>query len=72
VTASTHDVTALLQAWTAGDTGAHDQLMAVVYRKPSDRAATQLRRERRGDSLDPTALLHEAYIFLRGERRHDA
>jgi ECF sigma factor len=47
VTASSHDVTALLQAWAAGDIGARDQLMVVVYRELRDRAARQLRRERR-------------------------
>ena len=42
VTASSHDVTALLHAWTAGDSAARDQLMAVVYqelRRPGGRAA---------------------------------
>ena len=59
VTASSHDVTALLQAWSAGDTAARDQLMAVVYREQRDRAARLLRRERRDHSLQPTALVHE-------------
>jgi hypothetical protein len=31
VTASSHDVTALLHAWTAGDIAARDQLMSMVY-----------------------------------------
>ena len=69
MTASSHDVTALLQAWTAGDTAARDQLMAVVYRELRDRAAGQLRRERRGHSLQPTALVHEAYMRLVDQRR---
>jgi RNA polymerase sigma factor (TIGR02999 family) len=69
VIASSHDVTALLQAWTGGDTAALDQLMAVVYRELRDRAARQLRRERRGHSLQPTALVHEAYIRLVDQRR---
>jgi RNA polymerase sigma factor (TIGR02999 family) len=64
-----HDVTALLQAWTAGDAGARDQLMAVVYRELRLRAAGQLRRERRGHSLQPTALVHEAYVRLVDQRR---
>ena len=66
---TTHDVTGLLQAWTAGDTGARDQLMALVYRELRTRAARQLRRERRGHSLQPTALVHEAYIRLVDQRR---
>jgi RNA polymerase sigma factor (TIGR02999 family) len=69
VTATSHDVTALLQAWTAGDTGARDQLMAVVYRELRLRAAGQLRHERRGHTLQPTALMHEAYMRLVDQRR---
>lgn len=64
-----HDVTALLQAWSAGDTAARDQLMAVVYRELRDRAARQLRRERRDHSLQPTALVNEVYLRLVDQRR---
>jgi len=67
--ASSHDVTALLHAWTAGDTAARDQLMTVVYQELRRRAAGQLRRERRGHSLQPTALVHEAYMRLVDQRR---
>ena len=69
VNAPGHDVTALLQAWTAGDIAARDQLMAVVYRELRSRAAGQLRRERPGHTLQPTALVHEAYIRLVDQRR---
>jgi RNA polymerase sigma-70 factor (ECF subfamily) len=69
VTASNPDVTTLLQAWTAGDPAARDQLMGVVYRELRDRAARQLRRERRGHSLQPTMLVHEAYMRLVDQRR---
>jgi RNA polymerase sigma factor (TIGR02999 family) len=69
MTVASHDVTALLKAWTAGDSGARDQLLVVVYRELRDRAARQLRRERRGHSLQPTALVHEAYIRLVDQRR---
>jgi RNA polymerase sigma factor (TIGR02999 family) len=69
VTASSGDVTALLQAWSAGDGGARDQLMKVVYDDLRRRAAAQVRRERRGDSLQPTALVHEAYLRLVDQRR---
>jgi RNA polymerase sigma factor (TIGR02999 family) len=67
--ASGHDVTALLHAWTAGDTGARDQLMAVLYQELRRRAAARLRRERPGHSLQPTALVHEAYLRLVDQRR---
>jgi len=69
VTASSHDVTALLHAWTAGDIAARDQLMTVVYQELRRRAAGQLRRERRGHTLQPTALVHEAYMRLVDQRR---
>jgi RNA polymerase sigma factor (TIGR02999 family) len=69
VNASGHDVTALLHAWTAGDTAARDQLMTVVYQELRRRAAGQLRRERRGQTLQPTALVHEAYMRLVDQRR---
>jgi len=69
MTASSHDVTALLHAWTAGDSAARDQLMTVVYQELRRRAAGQLRRERRGHTLQTTALVHEAYIRLVDQRR---
>lgn len=67
--ASSHDVTALLHAWTAGDPDARDQLMLVVYQELRRRAAGQLRRERHNHSLQPTALVHEAYMRLVDQRR---
>jgi RNA polymerase sigma factor (TIGR02999 family) len=67
--ASGHDVTALLHAWTAGDTDARDQLMTVLYQELRRRAAARLRRERPGHSLQPTALVHEAYLRLVDQRR---
>jgi RNA polymerase sigma factor (TIGR02999 family) len=69
MTASDHDVTALLHAWTAGDTDARDQLMAVLYRELRRLAAARLRGERPGHSLQPTALVHEAYLRLVDQRR---
>jgi RNA polymerase sigma factor (TIGR02999 family) len=69
VNASGHDVTALLHAWTAGDSAARDQLMTVVYQELRRRAAGQLRRERPGHTLQPTALVHEAYMRLVDQRR---
>jgi RNA polymerase sigma factor (TIGR02999 family) len=62
-------VTALLHAWTAGDLGARNRLMSVVYRDLHKRAAAYLRRERVGHTLQPTALVHEAYLRLVDQRR---
>jgi len=58
------DVTALLQAWGEGDTAARDQLLPVVYAELHRRAGAFLRRERLGHTLQPTALVHEAFMRL--------
>ncbi|MGH9321793.1 MAG: ECF-type sigma factor [Vicinamibacteria bacterium] len=64
-----HDVTELLRAWSDGDTGAGDRLMPLVYGELRRRAKAHLRRERRDITLQPTALLHEAYLRLVDQRR---
>jgi RNA polymerase sigma-70 factor (ECF subfamily) len=69
VAESSRDVTALLQAWTGGDLAARDRLMSVVYRDLHRRAAAYLRRERAGHTLQPTALVHEAYMRLVDQHR---
>ena len=61
---SAADVTGLLLAWRSGDAEARDRLMAAVYQDLKRRAASQLRRERAGHTLQPTALVHEAYLRL--------
>jgi RNA polymerase sigma factor (TIGR02999 family) len=58
------DVSQLLEAWNPGDVAARDQLMAVVYQELRRRAAAHLRRERVELTLQPTALVHEAYLRL--------
>ena len=58
------DVTALLKPWGSGDLAARDQLMPVVYQELRRRARAYLRRERAGHTLQPTALVHEAYLRL--------
>jgi len=58
------DVSALLQAWSQGDVEARDRVMEVVYQELRRRAAAYLRRERAGHTLQPTALVHEAYLRL--------
>jgi RNA polymerase sigma factor (TIGR02999 family) len=62
-------VTALLHAWSAGDTGARDRLVPLVYQELRQRAAAHLRRERPGHVLQPTALVHEAYLRLIDQHR---
>ena len=58
------DVSALLEAWGQGHVEARDRLMEVVYQELRRRAAAYLRRERAGHTLQPTALVHEAYLRL--------
>jgi len=58
------DVSALLQAWSEGHIEARDRVMEVVYQELRRRAAAYLRRERAGHTLQPTALVHEAYLRL--------
>jgi RNA polymerase sigma factor (TIGR02999 family) len=57
-------VTRLLRAWGAGDEQARDDLIPLVYAELRRRAAAYLRRERRDHTLQPTALVHEAYVRL--------
>jgi RNA polymerase sigma-70 factor, ECF subfamily len=63
------DVTALLHAWREGDLSARDQLVPVIYQELHRRAAAYLHRERRPQTLQPTELVHEAYLRLVDQRR---
>jgi RNA polymerase sigma-70 factor (ECF subfamily) len=65
----THDVTELLHAWGGGDLDARERVVALVYGELRRRAAAHLRRERQGHTLQPTALVHEAYLRLVDQRR---
>jgi RNA polymerase sigma-70 factor (ECF subfamily) len=68
---STRDVTQLLHAWGQGDLDARERVVALVYDELRRRAAAQLRRERQGHTLQPTALVHEAYQRLVDQRQID-
>ena len=57
-------VTILLERVAKGDSTARDELMPVVYQKLRLLAANHLRRENPGHTLQPTALVHEAYLRL--------
>ena len=65
------DVTNLLRAWRAGDAGAGEQLLPIVYAELHRRAAAAMRREDAGHTLQPTALVHEAYMRLVDQRQGD-
>lgn len=58
------DVTALLLAWAGGDRAALDALLPALYADLHAQAARALRREASGHTLQPTALVHEAYLRL--------
>ena len=61
---ATHDVTQLLVRWARGDKRALDDVTPLVYNELRRLAASHLRKERRSHTLQPTALVHEAYLRL--------
>ncbi len=63
------DVTRLLLDWSNGDKAALDELMPAVYDELRHLAAHYLSRERSNHTLQPTALVHEAYLQLVDESR---
>jgi RNA polymerase sigma factor (TIGR02999 family) len=68
------DVTRLLDAVRAGDKHAAAELLPLVYDELRKLAAARLAKEKPGQTLDATALVHEAYLRLVGpadERRWD-
>ncbi len=69
VTAKQSNVTQILRDWNEGDADAPARLMPLVYEELRRRAADCLRRERRDHTLQPTALVHEAYVKLVGQNR---
>jgi RNA polymerase sigma factor (TIGR02999 family) len=60
------DVTAILSAIQAGDLNAAGQLLPLVYDELRLLAAARLAQEKPGQTLQPTALVHEAYLRLVG------
>jgi RNA polymerase sigma factor (TIGR02999 family) len=61
-----HEVTVLLRQWRNGDRDAHDRLLALVYDELRRIARVRLRAESAHHTLQPTALVHEAYLRLMG------
>lgn len=58
------NVTELLKAWSHGDQSARDDLLLIIYPDLRRRAGAFMRRERPNHTLQPTALINEAYIRL--------
>jgi len=69
VTPSAHEVTGLLQAWSAGDEEALQKLMPLVYEELHRTARRYMARERSGHTLQTTALINEVYLRLVDVRR---
>ena len=65
------DVTELLLRWSEGDSAALRALMPLVFDECHRIASRQLRRERTGHTLEPTALVHELYLRLVDQTRTD-
>jgi len=68
---SPQDVTALLLDWSRGNRAALDQLLPLVYAELRRMAGRQLRSERVGHTLQPTALVHEMYLRIVDQRQVD-
>jgi RNA polymerase sigma factor (TIGR02999 family) len=64
-------ITQLLETFEPGDRHAEEQLFADVYSELRALAARYLHRERKSHTLQPTALVHEAYLKLVGQTRVD-
>jgi len=63
------DVTALLRDWCHGNQAVREQLFELVYDSLRKLARAHLRRERADHTLQPTALVHEAYLRLVDQNR---
>ncbi len=66
---ATHEVTRLLADWARGNQQALDDLTPLVYKELRQLAASYLRKELQGHTLQPTALVHEAYLRLVHQRK---
>jgi len=69
VASSSNPVTLLLVSWSHGEEKALDELMPLVYAELKRIARSLFRRERSAHTLQPTALVHEAYLKLVDQRQ---
>jgi RNA polymerase sigma-70 factor (ECF subfamily) len=68
---TTGELTILLQRFRAGDSSAEDKLIPVLVKELRSLARKELRNERPGHTLQPTALVNEAYLRLMGDQGRD-
>jgi RNA polymerase sigma factor (TIGR02999 family) len=65
------EVTVLLRAWHAGDEDAYRRVSSILYGELRRQAAICMRRQHHGDTLQTTALVHEAFVRLADARQID-
>ena len=65
------DITRILQSIDGGDAKAADELLPLVYEELRRVAAARMAQEAPGQTLQPTALVHEAWLRLGGENQPD-
>jgi RNA polymerase sigma-70 factor (ECF subfamily) len=58
------EITQILQAWSEGDDSARERLLPFVYDELKRQARVLMSRERKDHTLQPTALVHEAFMKL--------
>lgn len=63
------EVTRLLADWRDGNAVAAEALIPLIYNELRQLASSYLRRERDADTLQPTALVHEAWLKLAGQEQ---
>ena len=63
------DITGLLEAWQRGEPEASERLATLIYPELRKMARGLLSVERRGHTLQPTAVIHEAYLRLVAQKR---
>jgi RNA polymerase sigma factor (TIGR02999 family) len=66
-----NDVTRILSAIQQGEPHAAEQLLPLVYDEPRKLAVARMAAELPGQTLQPTALVHEAYLRLVGDQHFD-
>lgn len=63
------EITDLLVAWSKGDPSAPEEVVVQLYDRLKRTAAREMAAERRDHTLQPTALVHEAFLALQQQRR---
>lgn len=65
---NSHEITQMLREWQGGNQAVFDELLPLIYGELHKQAANYLRRERLDHTLQPTALINEAYLKLIDQR----